>query len=145
MLLWAIPVVGILLVAVILWRFIEPPISVVSSNGAVEIDVRSLGEYNSSLSKIEIFDRTAGRVIWRAVAGDEAIEVFTLIIRAGENPSDLGLKRQDARVQIDLPAEGDVVHFADGHKFDIRIFAKLILPFGIVPSSTASFTLAARG
>jgi hypothetical protein len=61
-----------------------PPFRIVPSGGGVILDVQTLGEYKTSVSRIRISD-DRGRVIWDVRARGRAPQIFTVNLRCGSN------------------------------------------------------------
>lgn len=62
----------------------SPPLQVVPVGGGVIVDVQTLGEYMTSVSRIRISD-DGGRVIWDVRARGRAPQIWTVKLRCGSN------------------------------------------------------------
>jgi len=63
-----------------------PPLRIVPDAGGVILDVQTLGEYPTSISRIRIGDNS-GTVIWDVRARDGAPQIWTVKLRCGSNNS----------------------------------------------------------
>ena len=107
--------------------------------GGVLIDVRNLGEYNSTLSDIAIHDLTARRVVWRVRARQDFIAIHTISIRPGSNPRDLGLN--DYSLDVVIPSYASSVEFTPGHRYRVHIDGDAWLGARLPIISRAEFRL----
>lgn len=64
-----------------------PPLRVVRHDTSITLDVQTLGEYQTTVSRIRLTDRSASRVVWEIVvsAGTPQIHSVTLVV--GKNPA----------------------------------------------------------
>lgn len=79
-----IPLVAVLLSGI--WALFRPPLRVLAHQGRVIIDVQTLGEYNSSLSCLELTECGSDAAIWRLRTSTTPIELWAFPLQAGMNP-----------------------------------------------------------
>lgn len=138
---WGLAGLAIMVVAGVLTapHALGPPIEISGIRDGVEIDLRSLGEYNSSLYSIQITDLESDRVVWRVEAGMREIQVYLLSLYVGENPADLGLLEQDASLDLVLPQGESFVHFKRGGRYEIVVSSRRW--FGLEFATTRTFEI----
>jgi hypothetical protein len=66
---------------------LRPPLEVYPYEGKVIVDVQTLGEYNSSLSSLELAECESGNVVWRLEPSTDPIELWAFPLQVGLNPS----------------------------------------------------------
>jgi hypothetical protein len=66
--------------------WMPPPFRIVPSGGGVILDVQTLGEYMTSISRIRISDER-GAVIWDLRAKGRAPQIWTVKLHCGSNNS----------------------------------------------------------
>lgn len=115
-------VVAVLVITLGVWggiNLLRPPIEMTKTSIGIEIDLRSLGEYNSSLSSIQIVDLEEDEVVWRVEGRGREIQVFFVKLSLGENPYDLGLLEQDASVKVIFPSGDSHVRISKEKRYEI--------------------------
>lgn len=66
---------------------LRPPLKVYPDEGKVIVDVQTLGEYNSSLSNLELAECESGNIVWRLEPTSNQIELWTFPLQVGTNSS----------------------------------------------------------
>lgn len=76
----------LLVVAICAWacNWLPPPFQIVPTGAGVTLDVQTLGEYMTSISRIRISD-DRGTVIWDVRADGLAPQIFYVKLRCGSN------------------------------------------------------------
>ena len=63
----------------------RPPLRVRTTASTATVDVRTLGEYPTSVARVRLLDTTDGRVIWEVRASDADAQIRTISLRIGAN------------------------------------------------------------
>jgi hypothetical protein len=108
---------GIAIVAALYW-LVSPPMRVTVLPEGALVDVRNLGEYNSTLSGIH-----------------------TISLSTGTNPRDPGLSGIDAGLDILVPMHGSSVEFLSGHRYRVDVKGDGWLGARLPITSSAEFSL----
>ena len=69
-------------------EMIKPPLRVMHEKDGVVVDVQSLGEYPTNVTRIRITDTATGRTVWEVVPGSSGLQFNTILLRAGANKTD---------------------------------------------------------
>ena len=65
---------------------------VIEVEGAqAKVDVSTVGEYPTSVSRIRLSEGDSGRVLWELASGHEVPQIWDFTLRLGLNPVELGL------------------------------------------------------
>lgn len=65
-------------------NWLPPPFRVVPTGAGVTLDVQTLGEYKTSISRIRVSD-DRGAVVWEVRAEGLAPQIFSIKLRCGSN------------------------------------------------------------
>jgi len=130
---------ALLITAMLAAHLLGPPIEISATQHGVEVDLRSLGEYNSSLYSIQIADLESNRVIWRVEARERELQVYLLSLSVGDNSRDLGLLEQDESLHLILPEGDSLVNFRRGGRYEIVASTKRW--FGLELTTTRTFEM----
>ena len=80
--------IALLFVIVALMRWNAPPLRTANDGSKLSVDVRTLGEYQTTIARIRLSDLTSGVVVWELRSNDTAqIRGFTL--SDGENAAQI--------------------------------------------------------
>jgi len=71
----------------------RPPLSVQTSAKKTVIDVRTLGEYPTTIAKLRLTENRIGRVVWELQAAAPLPQIWTVEVAEGTNPSNLSGKQ----------------------------------------------------
>jgi hypothetical protein len=65
----------------------RPNLEIRYGDGSVQLDVRSLGEYPDTVSKIRITEVASGRVVWEVKSDRPYPKIWNVTLRPGANES----------------------------------------------------------
>jgi hypothetical protein len=97
-----------------------PPLRVVHERDGVTLDVRTLGEYLTSISRLRLSD-AAGTVVWEMQAQGTVPQVFTVSLVRGANPSTLVGAEYGAYTVV-VPAGSPTFSLEPGRTYTIQVW-----------------------
>jgi hypothetical protein len=142
------PVVGILgAFAVLAVSGLRPPLHVRQRGNEVLVDVQTLGEYKTTVSRIRL--REKSRILWEVTATGRAPQIHTFGLRLGTNalvpilcgggvPSSCLGKDESRDFMVVLPSPGTPFSLEPGREYEIEVWSGLTW----WSKASASFTLA---
>jgi hypothetical protein len=87
--------------------YCAPPLAVSSRRGAVVVDLQTLGEYPTTVSRIRLIDLDAGAVVWEVLALNGTAQISGLTLRVGVNSAHL--KASYGNYRIVSPERGEFI------------------------------------
>ena len=115
--------VGLSVVLVTSWialRRNAPPLGLVRTPAQVVVDVQTLGEYPTTVTRIRLTDLNHSTVVWEITADDGRAQIHTLTLNAGENPAKIDADFGKYRVII--PERADHFSLRSGTKYRIELW-----------------------
>jgi hypothetical protein len=79
------------------------PFEVRVKGDVATIDVSTLGEYPTSVSRIRLSEASHQTVVWQVVAGSRVPQIWALDLRVGDNPAALTRVFQGLRYRVVFP------------------------------------------
>jgi hypothetical protein len=98
-----------------------PPLRLQSRQGLLEVGVQTLGEYPTSLSRIEITESQSGQVIWQVLPSGKFFQIHFFELQQGRNLGKLDLFWGDARTVV--PRDGQPFFLDPDTEYKVRVCA----------------------
>lgn len=89
--------IGLLLVLFVAMRWNAPPLKTTSDGSKLSVDVRTLGEYQTTVARIRLSDLSKGAVVWELQSNDTA-QISGFILNAGENAAQIHADHESYRI-----------------------------------------------
>jgi len=118
----------------------SPPLRIKPNEKGVLIDVQTLGEYQTSISRLRLADDRTGKVLWELVAVSEAPQINKVQLSAGANPARIVGRPLDRKYRVVTPAGRDTFQLEAGAKYTIEVWGER----SWLGPKRASFDLPAR-
>lgn len=99
-----------------------PPLAIHVHDGRAEVDVRSLGEYGTAISRIRLTCHGNSEVIWD-VANPDSPQIPGFALQVGEN-SVLPGRLRDFGFRVSTPATAESFRLATGVEYVIEVWAE---------------------
>jgi len=111
---------GLLIVAMVgsACDLITPPLSVRQTAAGVEIDMRTLGEYQTSISRIRLSDAQR-RVVWEVEAQGKVPQIFTVELHCGRNQVRLPEYNE---YKVKTPASSNTFVLAGNEDYTVEVW-----------------------
>jgi hypothetical protein len=82
-----------------------PPLDVRNEDGAVVIDVTTLGEYQTSVTRFQLIIASTSTVVWEFVASSGTPQMWEVRLVSGENSAEPP-PASNGKFRVSVPAEG---------------------------------------
>jgi hypothetical protein len=110
---------------------VRPPLGIVRTPEAVTIDVQTLGEYQTSISRIRVSDGS-GKVVWEVKALGRIPQIHLINLRCGPNPTRVPVSGYN----VLTPSSSDTFVLAEKKRYSVEVWdPETVLPL----ASRASF------
>ena len=120
-----------------IWWWNSPPLRITYSGDGVTVGVETLGEYQTTISRMRLTEQRTGNIVWEIRAGGETAQMHRVKLSPGENPAIIDAAHGEYRAVA--PSGRATFTLARGTPY-------LIEAWGAYPSifsSRATFELAA--
>jgi hypothetical protein len=97
---------------------ITPPLSVRQTAAGVEIDMRTLGEYQTSISRIRLSD-VQRRVVWEVEAQGNVPQIFAVELHCGRNQVRIPEYNE---YKVKTPASSDTFALAGNEDYTVEVW-----------------------
>lgn len=97
-----------------------PPLRLAQRGSEVTIDVRTLGEYQTTVGRIRLTDVAERRVVWEIVAASGTPQIHKLTLSTGANPARLASKQAEG-YRVVTPA-GDSFLLESGRRYLVEVW-----------------------
>jgi hypothetical protein len=98
----------------------KPPFTLHDRQDAVEVDVRTLGEYPTSVSRIEVAEEESGRIVWQVLPEGDFFQIHSFELRKGANAADL-LDLFWGDVRIAVPRDEPSFLLAPDTEYEVEV------------------------
>jgi hypothetical protein len=144
----ALPLVGIVgAIAVLSVPGLRPPLHVRQRGAEVLVDVQTLGEYKTTITRIRLSEK--GRIIWEVRAVDSTPQIHTFGLRLGANalmpilcgggsPSSCLGRDESVDFVVMSPSPGTQFSLEPGKEYEVEVWNGRTW----LSKASASFTLA---
>ena len=85
-----------------------PPLQVESNSGVIVVDFRTLGEYGSHISRIQLKEREKQVVVWEVEASTGLPHLWKVELQLGENSADINKFVTKGSYEVIVPNQGGV-------------------------------------
>ena len=113
----------------------KPPLRIVNVAGGVTVDVQTLGEYVTSISRVRVAEE-GGKVVWELKArAMQEPQLNTIGLRCGSNPADIPERDLD-EYEVVVPASSKTFFLSGNKTYVVQVWD----PHSLLPSRR-SFSL----
>ena len=98
-----------------------PPLSIKSEKGGVVVDVQTLGEYRTSVSRVRLTDTGTGEVLWELTARDGEPQIHEIALRPGANSAEIP-SVSAGTFKVVVPSGSNSFALPSGGKFLIEVW-----------------------
>ena len=102
----------------------KPPLWVEYDKGLVVLNLQTLGEYPSEVSRLVLTECETEVVLWQVEAAEGSPQIWRITLSAGENASDLNDTAVGGRYQVMVPAAGQPVVLSAGTSYCVKAWGK---------------------
>lgn len=117
----AITFIVVFIVVWVVLRWNAPPMHLALRDQEVTIDVATLGEYPTSVNRIRLSDSN-NQIVWEAVAQNGDAQIYSFVLKSGENPVELDADHGAYRVIAPRPANKFVL--TAGARYRIELWGR---------------------
>ena len=101
-------------------RWHAPPLHLVRAPGQILVDVQTLGEYQTTVTRVRLTDLNHATVVWEITAGNGGAQIHALTLKAGENLAKIDADFGTYRVIV--PEGADRFVLRSGTKYRIELW-----------------------
>lgn len=113
--------IGILSVSLSLVTCVKPPLSLLKKDGTLEVVVSTLGEYPTSVSRIQLVDMTEGGLVWEVKAEGKVPQLWRFPLKPGANPA-LPPVMLYGKYEVRIPPEGNDFVLHAGRRYRVVVW-----------------------
>jgi hypothetical protein len=108
----------------ILWGCLKPPLAVVKQEDGVEVSVETLGEYPTSISRIQLKDSDKGAVIWEVTARDRVPQLWGFHLSPGLNFAEPAALLH-GQYEIVIPKGSSAFMLQKGRRYELSVWNEM--------------------
>jgi len=110
----------LLLVGWIALRWDAPPLRLVRTRTEITVDVQTLGEYQTTVSRIRLSDINQSAVVWELATANGTPQIHEFTLKPGENPA--LLESSPGTYRVVVPAGGNLFLLEKARKYRIELW-----------------------
>ena len=99
-----------------------PPLRLTTSGNTITVDVQTLGEYITSISRIRVSDLSKGRTIWEIQGEGSTPQISKFELSVGDNPALLKSVQAGRSYRILVPRGADTFRLEGGVDYLIEVW-----------------------
>jgi len=99
----------------------KPPLRLLEKSTGVTVDVQTLGEYQTTIHRIRLTDRSEQRVVWEIAARSGTPQIHSLTFVAGANPATIR-DVQAGEYTVLIPEAGASFVLELGRQYTIEVW-----------------------
>jgi hypothetical protein len=115
--------IGMLGILAILPGCLKPPLALMQKGNGIEVSVATLGEYPTSISRIQLKDSDQGKIIWELRSKGRVPQLWGFHLSPGVNPSEpSGILH--AQYEVVAPSGNRSFMLKKGRRYEISVWNK---------------------
>jgi hypothetical protein len=116
--------VGILILTISLFcGCTKPPLTTKTDKGIVQVSVMTLGEYPTSISRLQLVEKSSNTTVWEVRAQGSVPQIWGFDLREGHNPR-LPDRLEAGRYRVLVPSDNSAVVLRRGTPYTLKAWNK---------------------
>jgi hypothetical protein len=103
---------------------VSPPLSVHELNGRLVVDLRTLSDYPSTVTRVRLSENSSGRVVWEIQSASGTPQIWTIELSAGPNATNLPPNVQYGNYSVVAPLNADRFFLQSGIEYLIQVWGE---------------------
>lgn len=126
------------IVAGVFWAC-RPPLSIERTDSGVKVHVERLGEYNSYLTELAVYDEATQELVLRLAPKYKFIEMWTFPLNDGPNRMSPDAAQKDPGFVVAVPANGSPALLLKGHTYRVIVKGYSMIDISPIPLSRTRY------